>query len=336
MLALGHELAHTPSQKFDLAHMRVLLEALEHPERRFPAVLIAGTNGKGSTAATLASILQASGIRTGLYTSPHLVRINERIRIQGEPISDDEFAGIHDLVDRTAEFSGSPLARYTNLPHREWIYRMAFETGRHIIGYEVDKVRAALDWLTRPGGPRQRVGVVGYGEGGLIAFYAAAVDTRIDVVRVEGYFSPREGVWQEPIYRNVFGYLTEFGDAELASLVAPRMLIVDNAKMPDVHGPPPAGKGRSGGAAPGRIVTPSEHAVAQEVDRAQSLVKGLTPQIVLSSHDRPAVTEFLKALGSGSQNDRACTGRGGAQVRPGEDRPDPRRGVLQVWPGVPG
>ena len=103
MFALGHELAHTPSQKFDLAHMRVLLEALEHPERKFPAVLIAGTNGKGSTAATLASILQASGYKTGLYTSPHLVRINERIRVDDAAISDDEFAGIHDLVDRTAE-----------------------------------------------------------------------------------------------------------------------------------------------------------------------------------------------------------------------------------------
>ena len=103
MYALGHELAHTPSHKFDLAHMRVLLEALDHPERPFPGVLIAGTNGKGSTAATLASILRASGLRTGLYTSPHLARINERIRINGEEISDDEFALLHDVVDRTAE-----------------------------------------------------------------------------------------------------------------------------------------------------------------------------------------------------------------------------------------
>jgi dihydrofolate synthase / folylpolyglutamate synthase len=103
MFALGHELAQTPSHKFDLAHMRVLLEALEHPEQRFPAVLVAGTNGKGSTAATLASILQASGYKTGLYTSPHLVRINERIRMNGSPIGDDDFALIHDVVDRTAE-----------------------------------------------------------------------------------------------------------------------------------------------------------------------------------------------------------------------------------------
>ena len=103
MYALGHELANTPSHKFDLAHMRVLLNALDHPERRFPSVLIAGTNGKGSTAATLASILQASGLRTGLYTSPHLVRINERIRINGENIDDEKFALLHDMVERTAE-----------------------------------------------------------------------------------------------------------------------------------------------------------------------------------------------------------------------------------------
>jgi len=103
MYALGHELAHTPSHKFDLAHMRVLLAALDHPEQKFPAVLIAGTNGKGSTSATLASILQASGLKTGLYTSPHLVKINERVRLNGEEIPDDDFALIHDLVDRTAE-----------------------------------------------------------------------------------------------------------------------------------------------------------------------------------------------------------------------------------------
>ena len=103
MFALGQELAQTPAHKFDLAHMRVLLDALEHPEHKFPAVLIGGTNGKGSTAATLGSILRVSGYRTGLYTSPHLVRINERICIDGAAIGDDDFAGIHDLVDRTAE-----------------------------------------------------------------------------------------------------------------------------------------------------------------------------------------------------------------------------------------
>jgi len=103
MFALGHELAQTPSHKFDLAHMRVLLAGLGHPESSFPSVLIAGTNGKGSTAATLASILRTSGLTTGLYTSPHLVRINERIRINGAEISDDDFARLHGDIDRIAE-----------------------------------------------------------------------------------------------------------------------------------------------------------------------------------------------------------------------------------------
>src|SRR5271154_5784772 len=103
MFALGHELAQTPSHKFDLDHMRVLLAALDHPERRFPSVLIAGTNGKGSTAATLASILRASGLKTGLYTSPHLTRINERIRVNGNEITDDDFASLQGEVDLVAE-----------------------------------------------------------------------------------------------------------------------------------------------------------------------------------------------------------------------------------------
>lgn len=103
MYALGHELAGTPSHKFDLAHMRTLLAALGDPHQQFPSVLIAGTNGKGSTAATLAAILQAAGYRTGLYTSPHLVRLNERIRINGSAIADDAFAATHAQVDTVAE-----------------------------------------------------------------------------------------------------------------------------------------------------------------------------------------------------------------------------------------
>ena len=127
MYALGHELAQTPSHKFNLEHMRVLLAALGHPENRFPAVLIAGTNGKGSTAAALASILQASGLKTGLYTSPHLVRINERIRLNGQFIADDDFAVLHDVVDRTAE----RLVEEVDLPWHpsffEMLTAMAFE-----------------------------------------------------------------------------------------------------------------------------------------------------------------------------------------------------------------
>lgn len=87
-----HTGAGEPRRKFSLDEIRVLLEALGSPQRSFPSVLIGGTNGKGSTAATLASILTASGLRVGLYTSPHLERANERIRVDGAEIGDSDFA----------------------------------------------------------------------------------------------------------------------------------------------------------------------------------------------------------------------------------------------------
>ncbi len=96
-----------PRRKFSLEEIGILLEALGNPHRRFRSVLIAGTNGKGSTASTLASILQAAGLRTGLYTSPHLTRPNERIRINGDEISNDAFASayfrVHDAAQELVE-----------------------------------------------------------------------------------------------------------------------------------------------------------------------------------------------------------------------------------------
>jgi dihydrofolate synthase / folylpolyglutamate synthase len=106
LYALGQELApptpSAPRRKFELAHMRTLAAALGDPQSKFPSVLIAGTNGKGSTAATLASILTAAGYRTALYTSPHLVRVNERIQINGQQIPDEEFARLYFHVDESA------------------------------------------------------------------------------------------------------------------------------------------------------------------------------------------------------------------------------------------
>jgi dihydrofolate synthase/folylpolyglutamate synthase len=92
-----------PRRKFSLDEIRILLAALGNPHRRFPSVLIAGTNGKGSTAATLASILTASGLCAGLYTSPHLARANERIRLNRVEIDDDAFAALYYRVHDAAE-----------------------------------------------------------------------------------------------------------------------------------------------------------------------------------------------------------------------------------------
>jgi dihydrofolate synthase / folylpolyglutamate synthase len=103
--ALGQEL-HTapgaPRRKFELAHMRTLMAALGNAERSFATILVAGTNGKGSTASTLASILVRAGYRTGLYTSPHLSRVNERIQVDGCAIGDNDLAAAFFHVEEVA------------------------------------------------------------------------------------------------------------------------------------------------------------------------------------------------------------------------------------------
>ncbi len=119
--------------------------------------------------------------------------------------------------------------------YREWIYRQAFHMGRHVIGYEVQIALAAVDWFASQSGP-VKIGVCGYAEGGLTAFHAVAVDPRIDAALVSGYFNEREQVWSEPIYRNVWSRLCEFGDAEMASLVLPRALIIEHSAVPEVLG----------------------------------------------------------------------------------------------------
>jgi len=182
------------------------------------------------------------------------------------------------LIDRSDTHSVVGGARFTNQPHREFIYRQAFEMGRHIIGYEVQKIRAAVDFFAADAtGGERPIGIFGYGEGGLLALYTAALDERIDVTAVSGYFDSRQDLWQEPIYRNVFGLLRQFGDAELASLIAPRALIIEASSAPDVTGPPAPRDGR-GGAAPGRIRTPRLEVVQQELARAKALVAGLRPE----------------------------------------------------------
>ncbi len=180
------------------------------------------------------------------------------------------------LLDRQDAGSGNAaIGRWTNQPHREWIYRQAFELGRHIIGYEVQKILAAVDFFEAQapvsGEPPVKIGVTGYAEGGLIAFYSAALDSRIDAALVSGYFDSRQRLWEEPIYRNVFGLLREFGDAEIATLVAPRRLVIEHSPIPTVTGPPRARNGRSG-AAPGRLGTPDSRSVSTEFERARSLL----------------------------------------------------------------
>src|SRR2546426_1693640 len=98
---LGNEIRGV---KFGLEAIETILASLGHPEREYPTAIVAGTNGKGSTSAILASILGQAGYRTGLYTSPHLIRVNERIRVNGREIPDEDFARcfteVRQAVDR--------------------------------------------------------------------------------------------------------------------------------------------------------------------------------------------------------------------------------------------
>jgi dienelactone hydrolase len=200
------------------------------------------------------------------------------------------------LIDRTVE----PRNGRAKLTNREFVYRPAFELGRHILGYEVQEVLALVDWLSKQAGSdaKARIGVFGHGEGGGIALYAAALDPRIDAACVSGYIDDRNNVWTQPIDRNVFGLLDQFGDAELAAMVAPRRLIIEAAKGPEfVYGP-----GQGGG--PGKLTTPRSDTVVAEFRRAQSLIMGLPVQpgpLELFIHgpdgqDPPGTSVALRAL----------------------------------------
>ncbi|MFC1716691.1 dienelactone hydrolase family protein [Candidatus Poribacteria bacterium] len=196
------------------------------------------------------------------------------------------------LIGQDTLFSGSRAQTY-----REWIYRQAFHMGRHIIGYEVHKVLAVVDWFKQTAGADSRVGVIGYGEGGLISFYAAAVDTRIDASLVSGYFQSRQAVWSEPIYRNVWAFLHEFGDAEIAALVAPRPLVVEYSPVPEVSNQK------------GDLQTPGFDNVLAEFNRIDHLTQpGFQSRRLVSGEDNSpvgpgsaqAIQHFAQMLGSPS------------------------------------
>lgn len=215
------------------------------------------------------------------------------------------------ILDRSDEFSGNAAVRFTNQSHREYAYRPAFELGRHPLGYEIQKVLAAVDRIEAAaadaGEKPVPIGVCGVGEGGRIALLAAACDERIDAALVAGAFGPREETWQEPIDRNIWRLLTIASDAELAALVLPRTLVVEAARIPEYAGPTPPRAGRSGGAAPGRIVQvpeadmAAEFAVArgyaQQLAAADRLVRAGSALVTEPAGSSGAVQPFLMSLG---------------------------------------
>lgn len=194
------------------------------------------------------------------------------------------------LIDRTLV-----QRRGAKLTNREYIYRSAFVLGRHLIGYEILKVQSLADQF-----PNEKLGLIGHGEGGLIALSAAALDARFESTLVSGFFKDRRFVWNEPIDRNVFGLLDQFGDAEIASLIAPRGLTIEAARGPQLTLP-------SEGGAPALLETPALPSVQREFERARLLTVGLpTPvrlKLIASGEDGKgpygsdtALTAFLADL----------------------------------------
>jgi len=204
-------------------------------------------------------------------------------------------AGCRVLIPRLVPRERHPEYR---LSRREWIHRPAFELGRTLTGYELQILLAAADRLESQSRP---LGILGWGEGGRLALFAGALDDRFEAVGCSGYFGPREDLWQEPASHNLFGFLRDFGDAELAALIAPRRLIVEHAPFPKTPVPPKSfGK-------PGAFATPTLEAARAEMTRARALARptGDALELIPARYAfcPETLTEFLAALAPAAEID---------------------------------
>jgi len=211
------------------------------------------------------------------------------------------------LIDRAERLPG--------LGNREWLYRPAFELGRGLTAYELQKILAAVDWMRTEAGDGGRIGVFGWGEGGLLALYAAALEPAIDVVAVSGSFDSRQDLWQEPIDRNVFGLLTEFGTAELAGLVLPRHVVVDACRGPE--------RTWAGGrGAPARLVSPPPERVGAEFARLRAWAERLGSadrvELLAADDEAAALASFWRRL-TGTAREFTAAGDPPRATAPGTD-----------------
>ncbi|WP_437206965.1 hypothetical protein [Planctomicrobium sp. SH664] len=200
------------------------------------------------------------------------------------------------LINRDSEFT----YRNAELPHREFIYRLSFDLGQHPVGYDVAKILTGIEAVKRDLDRPLSTVVIGTSEGGLIALTAGAIAPQsIEGVAVRGYFNERTQVWREPIYRNLYGQLREFGDAEMASLIAPRPLLIENCAVPTVTRTA-LPDGRPSRAAPGEIHTPDQESVQREFNRASAyyhqMNAGPAATLLLNTHSNEADSRSLAAL----------------------------------------
>jgi dienelactone hydrolase len=222
------------------------------------------------------------------------------------------------MVDLNSKHSGNEdIRKSTKQPHREWIYRQSYEMGRHLLGFEVDKVRGAGMWLKAWGENQKPVVAVGHGEGGLVALYAAALDPNLFAgVYISGAFHDKSELWKQPIWRNVFGILADLDDPEIAALAFPTNMFIDNALLDTTS----RGKWRAkSGATPGLIESASKKSFLDAIGRLNQYAEGSwrswsgsglavkrSKVVVVNGDQKPSplcsgLDDFLKTIGKGEK-----------------------------------
>ncbi|MGB4711379.1 MAG: dienelactone hydrolase family protein [Fuerstiella sp.] len=174
-------------------------------------------------------------------------------------------SGVQVIVPSLISRKESKRNGRSRLTNREYLSRSAFLLGRQLMGYEIQKILSAVDWFeTRQSKSAVPIVVCGRGEGGMLAMYAGALDRRISATGVAGYFGPRDSSWNEPLDRNVFGRLTDFGDAEVGRLIIPERLVIGDFGYPEVTL-------MGEGGAPAQLKPVSSEMVSAEVQRLREM-----------------------------------------------------------------
>jgi dienelactone hydrolase len=207
---------------------------------------------------------QLLGLAAGL---PPEQQIAARLAAQGFDLL------IPAIISRDKLETEDARTRQADMTQREWIYRQAFHMGRHVIGYDVQRILGAADWFAQNKPANAKIGIIGYGEGGLLALHAAAIDPRIDVTLISGYFNSSEVIWSEPIYRNVWRRSLSLGNAEVAALIMPRPLLIEHSEFPLIKGHK------------GDLSTPTKESVRAEFERIRNEQNDAPRQLFVGNND---------------------------------------------------
>jgi len=206
------------------------------------------------------------------------------------------------LLDRKDTWSGDPKVRFTNLSHREWIWRMAWEAGQSPLAYEVSGVISGLFHLRTALATRQFLPSViyGHGDGGQVALLAANLGAEASIVWISGYFQARDtSQWLEPIDRTIWRQALEFQDAELAAMALenPDMaLVIDRTDGPTLAESLPPRNGRDD-AADGSLKPAGAEAIDRELARARTLAGRSSDRLHEATDRSAAWTKVVGLLG---------------------------------------